>query len=337
MRVRLQFWLTQGQWRYCATKGFLRICNPQKHNHDVQQADCFDLKAGEEDGSHLLFEMTPNACASLLSEQARQESRKKDAANGKVAAVVDDVLSKSNEAGKRDDFRDDRGRGNNRGSPRRDDSRDRSRRDSPRRDDSCDRSRRDNDRDSPRCSHREGHRDDFRDDRGRGNNRNSPRRDDSRDRDSPRRDRSRRGNDHDSPRQIKRYQSDSWGRDSDDRGSKGAPNRRESRTMYQERPPLPVAVKARTGYQGKHDFRVFRGDVSRGQHGRGRDSTSVSMDRFETASVCSNLSHGSSLYDHPPTQPLASQTDLLHYRLRMAEINAASKQSENILSTRSDW
>ena len=62
---------------------------------------CFDLKAGEEDGSHFLFEMTPNACASLLSEQARQESRKKDAANDKVAAVVDDVLSKSNETGKR--------------------------------------------------------------------------------------------------------------------------------------------------------------------------------------------------------------------------------------------
>ena len=101
MRARLQFWLTQSQWRYCAAKGLLRICNPQKHNHDVQQADCFDLKAGEEDESHILFEMTPNACASLLSEQARQGSRKKDSANDKVAAVVDDVLSKSNETGKR--------------------------------------------------------------------------------------------------------------------------------------------------------------------------------------------------------------------------------------------
>ena len=90
---RFQEWLVRSQWLYCAKRGLMRICNPQKHNHDVQQADCFYFDLGEQDESHLLFEMDASALSGLLGDREQAANRILDAHSSKAGKVIENILA----------------------------------------------------------------------------------------------------------------------------------------------------------------------------------------------------------------------------------------------------
>lgn len=73
----------------------MRICNPQKHNHDIKQSDCFYFDKGEKDESHLLFEMDANTLSGLLGDKRQANMRIEDAKSVKANKVVESICASS--------------------------------------------------------------------------------------------------------------------------------------------------------------------------------------------------------------------------------------------------